>query len=74
MTLPYNWVAAGVFAFTATGVRAGDEVLVPGDPPLTAAVAERKIDYWEWVFGVRLDDRQRAELRRLQIDEWGRGE
>jgi hypothetical protein len=73
MKPPFTWAAAGVLAF-ATATRAGDDVLVPGDPPLTAAVADRKIDYWEWVFAVRFDDRQRAEVRKIQIDEWTRGE
>ena len=63
------WVSIGVLTVAAPG-RAADEVFVPGEPPLTRATADRKIDYWEGVFGVRFDDRQRAELRRLQIDEW----
>jgi hypothetical protein len=58
-------------ALTATTVRAGDEVLVPGDPALTRTIADRKIDFWQWVFGQQLDDRQRAELRQLQAGEWG---
>lgn len=52
--------------------RAGDEVLAPGNPPLTRALADRKVAFWESVFGLRPDDRQRAELRQLQAGEWGR--
>lgn len=63
------WASVGVLA-VASPARAADEVLAPGDPPLTRATTDRKIDYWEGVFGVRFDDRQRAELRRLQVDEW----
>jgi hypothetical protein len=70
MKLTCYWASAGVLAVAATGAVAADEVLVPGDPPLTRAVAEGRIDYWEWVLDVRLDDRQRAELLRLQVDEW----
>jgi hypothetical protein len=55
----------------AAGAR-GDEVLAPGDPPLTRALADRKIDYWEWVFEARLDHRERAALRRLQAEDWPR--
>ena len=36
--------AAGVLALAATAARAGDEVLAPGDPPLTRATADRKIE------------------------------
>jgi hypothetical protein len=68
------WASVGLLAVAATAGRAGDEVLAPGDPPLTRATADRKIDYWEWVFELRIDDRQRAELRRLQTEEWGRRE
>jgi hypothetical protein len=63
-------VAAGVLAMTVTTVRAGDEVIAPGDPPLTRSVADRKIDFWQCAFGQQLDDRQRAELRQLQAREW----
>jgi hypothetical protein len=66
--------AACLLAATTTTLRAGDDVLAPGDPPLTRAIADRKIDFWEWVFAQRLDDRQRAELRQLQVREWGRND
>lgn len=72
MKMAFYWATAGLLAVTATAARAADDVLVPGDPPLTRAMADRKIDYWEWVFDLRLDDRQRADLRQLQVDEWGR--
>ena len=68
------WASVGLLAVAATAARAGDEVLAPGDPPLTRATADRKIDYWEWVFELRIDDRQRADLRQLQTEEWGRRE
>ena len=62
---------AVLLAVAATAARAGDDVLAPGDPPLTRAVADRKIDFWQSVFGQHLDDRQRVELRQLQAREWG---
>jgi hypothetical protein len=68
------WASAGLLAVATTAARAGEEVLTAGDPPLTRATADRKIDYWEWVFELRVDDRHRAELRRLQAEEWGRRE
>jgi hypothetical protein len=64
--------AVGLLAVAATAAWAGDERLAPGDPPLTRAVADRKIEYWEWVFQQRLDDRQRDGLRQFQAQEWGR--
>jgi hypothetical protein len=70
MLLVRSATVLGLLAVSSAGARAGDEVLVPGDPPLTRSVADRKIDFWEWVFARQLDERRREELRRLEADEW----
>lgn len=54
MRAPHFWVSAGLLAVAVTA-QAGDEVLVAGDPPLTRVMADRKIDYWGWVFGLRVE-------------------
>lgn len=66
------FAAAGLLAATATAAGAADEVLAPGDPPLTRSLADRRIEFWEGIVGLRLDDRHRAELRQLQAGEWKR--
>ena len=66
------WAAMGVVAAFAVAARAGDDLLVPGDPPLTRSIADRKIAFWGWVVGQHPDEQQRAELRKLESAEWGR--
>jgi hypothetical protein len=61
-----------VLLVAATTAVAGDDVLAPGDPPLTREVADSKIEFWESVFGLRVNDRQREALRKLQSVEWPR--
>jgi hypothetical protein len=67
-----KWIAACLLVAAATTVKASDEVLAPGEPPLTRSLADRKVDYWAWLFEVKVDDKQRAELRKLQSAEWAR--
>lgn len=72
MQLIRYWAAMGLVATFAVAAPARDEVLVPGDPPLTRSIADRKIEFWGWVVGQQPDDQRRAELRKLESDEWGR--
>ena len=46
------------------------QALAPGNPPLTKVLADRMADYWEWVLGVRLNDRERRELQQFQVAQW----
>jgi hypothetical protein len=48
----------------------GHQVLASGNPPLTKALADRMADYWEWVLGIRLGERERRELLQFQIAQW----
>jgi hypothetical protein len=50
------------------------QALAPGNPPLTKVLADRMADYWEWVLGVRLGDRERRELQQFQVAQWAQRE
>jgi hypothetical protein len=70
---PIRYCAAmGLVATFAVVAPARDEVLVPGDPPLTRSIADRKIEFWGWVVGQQPDEQRRAELRKLEVTEWER--
>lgn len=52
--------------------RAGseDDLLAPGNPPLTAALVDKEAQRMEWLLDVRLTPQQRAQFQDALIDVW----
>jgi hypothetical protein len=50
--------------------RGADEVLVPGDPPLTDGLLGKNIWMMEWVLDLKLTEPQRREFKGLYVESW----
>jgi hypothetical protein len=57
-----------VGALSPAGVR--DEVLVPGDPPLTQEMVDQFLERWQWYCNIRLSNHENEEYQRLLVALW----
>jgi hypothetical protein len=53
-----------------TPVWSQDKVLVPGNPPLTQGLLEKRLRYLEWLLDTRFTAKQRTDYQRLFIQAW----
>lgn len=60
-------------AGAAAQTRAGG-VLAEGEPPLTRAMVDDVAGFFEWLFEVRMSPPRRAELERIVVGAWRRGD
>jgi hypothetical protein len=47
-----------------------DKVLVPGDPPLTQTLLEKRLRFLEWLLDARFTDKQRTDYQSLFMQAW----
>jgi hypothetical protein len=53
-----------------TAVWSQDRVLVPGDPPLTRSLLEKRLNYLEWLLDTQFTASQRTDYQRLFMQAW----
>jgi hypothetical protein len=63
-------VAVAALALMGGVGLAQDDVLVPGDPPLTQANVDRFRQNWEWYCDIRLTPEQDGRLRQAFVNLW----
>jgi hypothetical protein len=65
-------VAIGAVALLGglTPARGADEVLVPGNPPLTQRTMDQALDFLQWLFDYTFTDEQRRDYQDLAIEGW----
>ena len=58
------------FTLVSDLTQAGSDVLVEGDPPLTAATMRQDIVHWEWYLGRSFTDEERDQWKKLVMSYW----
>jgi hypothetical protein len=53
-----------------TPVWSQDKVLVPGNPPLTQGLWEKRLKYLEWLLDTRFEAKERDTYQRLFMQSW----
>jgi hypothetical protein len=70
MNVIRSTMAATLFLLGGLTPARGDDVLVPGNPPLTQETVSRYQDIWEWYCDVKMTPGERRQHTKLQIEQW----